>query len=115
MKKGTKDIFILCAAVASFLFIGAGIFQVLERPTQERILDGENAKVTLEKLRTNLSVNMSKVEFDSLVSKIQAQYKTMERRTSSSYNWSYSGALYFSASVITTIGKIASPGKLNLL
>ncbi|KAK2568170.1 Two pore potassium channel protein sup-9 [Acropora cervicornis] len=103
MRKGAKDIFILCALVASFLFIGAGIFQALERPTQERISDGENAKVALEKLRTNLSVNMSKVEFDSLVSKIQAQYKTMERRTSSSYNWSYSGALYFSASVVTTI------------
>ena len=115
MKKGTKDIFILCALVVSFLFVGAGIFQVLERPTQERISDGENAKVALEKLRTNLSINMSKVEFDSLVSKIQAQYKTMERRTSSSYNWSYSGALYFSASVITTIGKIASPVKLNFL
>lgn len=115
MKKGTKDIFILCALVASFLFIGAGIFQALERPTQKRISDGENAKEALEKLRTNLSVNMSKVEFDSLVRKIQAQYKTMERRTSSSYNWSYSGALYFSASVVTTTGKITTPGKLKFL
>ena len=104
MKAGTKDIFILCVLLVSILFIGAGIFQVLERPNQEDELNNANAKSMLEKLRKTLSVNVSKVEFDSLVTKIREYYERKAERTSGPYNWSYSGSLYFSASVVTTIG-----------
>lgn len=105
MKVGTRDIFILSVLVALFLFMGAAIFQVLESPSQEHKFDDRIDKVTLEKLRTNLSVNMSKVEFDNLVKKIYEYHEKLCTRTSSSYKWTYSGSLYFSASVITTIGK----------
>ena len=105
MKAGTRDIFILSALVASFLFMGAAIFQVLESPSQEHHeFDDRIDKVILEKLRTNLSVNMSKAEFDKLVRKIQEYHEKRYTRTSSSYKWTYSGSLYFTASVITTIG-----------
>ena len=104
MKAGTRDIFILSVMVASFLFMGAAIFQVLESPSQEHKFDDRIDKVTLEKLRTSLSVNMSKVEFDNLVKKMHEYHEKLYTRTSSSYNWTYSGSLYFSASVITTIG-----------
>ena len=68
MKAGTRDLFILSVLVASLLFMGAAIFQVLESPSQEHKFDDRIDKVTVEKLRTSLSVNMSKVEFDNLVS-----------------------------------------------
>ena len=104
MKAGTRDIFILSVLVASFLFMGAAIFQVLESPSQEHKFDDRIDKVTLEKLRTSLSVNMSKAEFDNLVKRIHEYPEKLYMRTSSSYKWTYSGSLYFSASVITTIG-----------
>lgn len=108
MKAGTRDIFILSILVALYLFLGAGIFHVLERPShssQENTIDEVIDSDTLEELRKNLSVNMSKSEFDKLVKKIHEFHYNRRVTASSHYNWTYSGALYFSASVITTIGK----------
>ena len=47
---------------------------------------------------------MPKDEFDNLVKNVYKLKINCPSRLSSSYNWSYSGSLYFSASVITTIG-----------
>lgn len=85
--------------------MGAGIFHVLEGPTNhEHRIDEDIDKVSLDKLRTNLSVNITKEEFDDLVSKLGEFYED-HHESASMYNWTYYASLYFSASVITTIGE----------
>lgn len=107
MKAGTRDILIRFTLVALFLLIGAAVFQVLEGTTDPRELElAEDAdKATLEKMRTNLSVNMSKEEFDDLVNKLH-KFQEDHHQRASSYEWTFYASLYFSSSVITTIGKV---------
>ncbi len=105
MKAGTRDILIRSSLVGVFLLTGAGIFHVLESPTDHGHDTNEDIdEATLEKLRTNLSVNMTKKEFDELVNKLHEFYQDHHERASS-YDWTYYASLYFSASVITTIGR----------
>lgn len=105
MKAGTRDILIRSCLVGLFLLMGAGIFHVLEGPTNhEHRIDEDIDKVSLDKLRTNLSVNITKEEFDDLVSKLGEFYED-HHESASMYNWTYYASLYFSASVITTIGE----------
>ncbi|XP_022789187.1 potassium channel subfamily K member 15-like [Stylophora pistillata] len=104
MKAGTRDILIRFTLVGLFLLIGAAVFQVLEGTDQhERVMEEEADEATLEKMRTNLSVNMSKGEFDDLVNKLHKFYEDHHQRASS-YQWTFYASLYFSSSVITTIG-----------
>ena len=101
MKAGTRDILIRSGLVGVFLLTGAAVFHVLEGPTNHA---HEADEVTLDKLRTNLSVNITKEEFDELLHKLHEIYEDHHERASS-YNWTYYASLYFSASVITTIGR----------
>ena len=86
MKATTRHVFILSALVSLFLFVGAGIFQVLESQGQEHRFDDDTVIAKLEKLWTNLSVNFSKVEFDSLVRKIQESYHKNRDARNSQHN-----------------------------
>lgn len=105
MKAGTRDILIRSILVGLVLLTGAGVFHVLEgSPNHVHETNEDVDEVTLDKLRTNLSVNMTKEEFDELVNKLHGFYEDHHERASS-YNWTYYASLYFSASVITTIGK----------
>ena len=107
MKATVRDIIILNILVATFLFVGAGIFHVLESPNQygqDHQSYEQINQATLDSLHKNLSVNMLKDEFDNLVKNVYKLKVTCPSRASSSYNWTYSGSLYFSANVITTIG-----------
>ena len=105
MRSSTKDLLIRSGLVGLCLLTGAGIFNVLEGPTNnDHGADEDIDKATLEKLRTNLRVNMTNEEFDNLVSKLHGYYQDHHER-SSSYEWTFYASLYFSASVITTIGR----------
>ena len=107
MKATVRDIIILNILVATFLFVGAGIFHVLESPNQygqDHQFHEQINQATLHSLHKNLSISMPKNEFDNLVKNVYKLKLNCPSRLSSSYNWSYSGSLYFSASVITTIG-----------
>ncbi|KAM7429718.1 hypothetical protein ABFA07_019478 [Porites harrisoni] len=107
MKATVRDIIILNILVATFLFVGAGIFHALESPNQygqDHQFYEQINQATLDSLHKNLSVNMLKDEFDNLVKNVFKLKVTCPSRASSSYNWTYSGSLYFSANVITTIG-----------
>ena len=113
MKASARDIFVLGILVALFLFMGAAIFHILESPSQsyqDRTSDQEIDQATLDNLHTNLSVNMTKGEFDNLVKKIYEFRGNLPARTANRFNWTYFGSLYFSASVITTIGRYAEIG-----
>jgi len=103
MKSSTRDLLIRTGLVGLFLFTGAGIFHVLEGSTKHGT-DEEIDKATLEKMRMNLIVNMTKKEFDNLVAKLHEYYQDHHER-SSSYEWTFYASLYFSASVVTTIGR----------
>ena len=107
MKANVRDIIILNILVATFLFIGAGIFHVLESPNQygqDHQFHEQINQATLHSLHKNLSISMPKNEFDNLVKNVYKLKISRPSRLSNSYNWSYSGSLYFSANVITTIG-----------
>ena len=107
MKANARDIIILNILVATFLFMGAGIFHVLESPNQygqDHQFHEQINQATLHSLHRNLSISMPKNEFDNLVKNVYKLKINCPSRLSTSYNWSYSGSLYFSASVITTIG-----------
>ena len=104
MKSSTRDLLIRSGLVGLFLLTGAGIFHVLEGPTNHKHgADEDIDKATMENLRMNLRVNMTKEEFDNLVNKLHEYYQEHHER-SSSYEWTFYASLYFSASVITTIG-----------
>jgi len=103
MKSSTRDLLIRTGLVGLFLFTGAGIFHVLEGSTKHGP-DEEIDKASLEKMRMNLRVNMTKEEFDNLVNKLHEHYQDHHER-SSSYEWTFYASLYFSASVVTTIGR----------
>jgi len=104
MRSSTKDLLIRSALVSLCLIKGAGIFHVLGPTNSDHGADEDIDKATLEKLRTNLRVNMTKEEFDNLVSKLYGYYQDHHER-SSSYEWTFYASLYFSTSVITTIGR----------
>ena len=105
MKSSTRDLFVRSGLVGLFLFAGAGIFHVLEGPSsKEHGANEEIDEATLEKLRMNLRVNMTKEEFDALVNKLHEYYQNHHER-SSNYEWTFYASLYFSASVVTTIGR----------
>jgi len=106
MKSGTRDVLIRTGLVGLFLFAGGGIFHVLEGPTKHEHGANEEIdhKAPLEKMRVNLRVNMTEEKFVNLVNKLH-EYCQDHHERSSSYEWTFYASLYFSASVVTTIGR----------
>ena len=103
MKSSTREVFLRSVWTSLFLLGGAGVFYVLEQSSTES-KHKELAQASLEKLRTKLSVNITKHEFDELVKSLREYHEEYYVRATS-YDWTYYASLYFSASVITTIGK----------
>ncbi|KXJ09255.1 two pore potassium channel protein sup-9 [Exaiptasia diaphana] len=99
----TKRLICLILLLGIYLFCGAAVFQVLENENEAR------AVVHLNDLRKTFhrKYNVSRKEFDFLVHKISLATKyrcggPMESWCSS--RWSYYASLYFTWSVVTTIG-----------
>ena len=104
MKSDTKRLLSLVVLLGIYLFCGAAVFQVLENENEAQEV------VHLNWLRKSLhqKYNMSRKEFDFLVHKISTATKyrcggPVESWCSS--RWSYYASLYFTWSVVTTIGK----------
>lgn len=104
LKTDTKRLFCLVILLGIYLFCGAAVFQVLENENEAQEV------VHLNGIRKSLhkKYNITTKEFDFIVHKISMATKyrcggPMESWCSS--RWSYYASLYFTWSVVTTIGK----------
>ena len=89
MKANVRDIIILNILVATFLFMGAGIFHLLESPNhsgQDHQFHEQINQASLDSLHKNLSISMPKNEFDNLVKNVYKLKADRPSRASSGYN-----------------------------
>ena len=104
VKSDTKRLFCLVILLGIYLFCGAAVFQVLENENEAHQVTHLNGiRQTLHK-----KYNMSKKEFEFLVRKIEMATKYGCVGPPESWcisRWSYYASLYFTWSVVTTIGK----------
>ncbi|XP_031552921.1 potassium channel subfamily K member 3-like [Actinia tenebrosa] len=103
LKSDTKRLFCLVVLLGVYLFCGAAVFQVLENENEAHQVDHLNG------IRQTLfnKYNISKEEFDFLVRKIEMATKYGCGGPPDSWcisRWSYYASLYFTWSVVTTIG-----------
>lgn len=104
LKSDTKRLFCLVLLLGVYLFCGAAVFQVLENENEAHQVNHLNGiRQTLHK-----KYNMSKEEFEFFVRKIEIATKYGCGGPPESWcisRWSYYASLYFTWSVVTTIGK----------
>ena len=104
LQRDTKRLLLLIVLLAIYLLTGAAVFQILENETEQIEVEGLNnvRKFTMRKY------NMSAQEFNALIRKVEIALSHRCQRTEESWcqnRWTYYASLYFTASVVTTIGE----------
>ena len=95
----------LATAVMVYLFIGGGIFTALEAPTEIAQI---NARVTeQERLKemVRIAFNATQEEVDNLFGNFSTACENSLLLTDTVRIWTYARAVFFSATVVTTIGE----------
>lgn len=114
MNELTKAVLLRASAVGIYLLIGAGIFESLEKQGNRAPYSEKKYDIYLQivkQIYRNLSCFTTTVNNSNLLLLCQGINKTLvledegSGSVSSNSEWSFYSALYFSSSVITTIGK----------
>ncbi|XP_053604409.1 potassium channel subfamily K member 1-like isoform X2 [Plodia interpunctella] len=110
-------IFVLVCAMALYLTMGASVFQAIEAPL-ERELEEKMAQIKMDFLRDHPCVSDDDLEL-LLNEVVRASNRgvSASRNVSGGPNWSFGQSLFFSSTVVTTIGyghvtPLSKPGKL---
>lgn len=96
MKKQNIRTIALIVSTFTYLLFGAAVFDALESNNEK----DERSRLKNEELQIQNKYNISKEDMDTLKINI-IRFKPYRAGT----QWKFSGAFYFSLSVITTIGK----------
>lgn len=95
---------LLCVYVA-YLVFGALVFSALEKPVEEKV------QAELNLLKQQLLSNMSCINISTLEQLLQTLLNankygvSLDQNTSQSSNWDLASALFFSNTLVTTIGE----------
>lgn len=104
LRRDTKRLLLLMVLLGIYLLSGAAVFQVLENETEQKEVEKLNTVRKFTMRRYNMSVE----EFNALIKKVEVALSHRCQRTEESWcqnRWTYYASLYFTASVVTTIGK----------
>ena len=105
LRSDTKRLVCLAVLLGSYLLSGAAVFRILENDNDKVVIEDLNA------VRDNLMAkhNMSREQFSFFATKIEEAIRNRCDITSvkswCETRWSYYESLYFTWSVVTTIGK----------
>ncbi|XP_049872535.1 potassium channel subfamily K member 1-like isoform X2 [Pectinophora gossypiella] len=110
-------VFVLICAMALYLSMGASVFQAIERPL-ERELEEHVARVKVDFLRNHPGVTDEDLEsLLDVVVRASNRGVSAARNVTGGPNWSFGQSLFFSSTVVTTIGyghvtPLSKPGKV---
>ena len=113
LRRDTKRLLLLIVLLGIYLVTGAAVFQILENETEQ----GEVEDLNYIRRFVMNKYNMSVEDFHTLTGKVENALSHRCQRTEESWcqnRWTYYASLYFTASVVTTIGEEDLPAFLAL-
>lgn len=99
MKKQNLRTLTLIGSTIVYLLIGAGVFQALESPNEER----ERTELDDEETAIRERFNMTRREFQHIADTV---IRSVPHKAG--VQWKFTGSFYFVTTVITTIGLLCS-------
>lgn len=99
------QVILLGLAVTMYLLIGASIFAALEAPTEEAQISARVTEQERLKEMVMMTFNATRGQVDSLFTNFSTACANNLLVTDTVRVWTYARAVFFSATVVTTIGE----------